>query len=207
MPPKAKFTREEIVLAALEVTRRSGIRAVTARVVGAELKVSTRPIFTYFNSIDELKSAVLQKAKEIYRSRLMRGMEDATPFLGIGKEYIRFAIEEKQLYRLIFLEASDFGLQHCAADTMRETQELLRGFLMKKYKLDAKTADSFYFDIWLAAHGIATLLVSEDCPIEREQIPQVLSRFSIALFRAYKQIPGFVDGSFDKDRLYKDEIK
>lgn len=206
MPPKAKFTKEQIVLAALEITRRNGIRAVTAREVGTELNVSTRPIFTYFSSIDELKKAVLEKAKEIYRSRILLGMEDPTPFLGVGKEYIQFAIEEKQLYKLIFFDADDFGLRHCAADTMRETQELLRSFLMEKYKMDAQTADSFYFDIWLAAHGIASLLVSDDCPMERYQIPQVLSRFSAALFRAYKQVPGFAEGTFDKDKLYNDEL-
>ena len=119
MPPKAKFTKEQIILAALEITRRSGIRAVTAREVGMQLNVSTRPIFTYFSSIDELKNAVLQKAKEIYRSRILLGLQDSAPFLCVSKEYLRFAVEEKHLYKLIFLDAGDFGLRHCAADTMR----------------------------------------------------------------------------------------
>ncbi len=206
MPPKAKFTKEQIILAALEITRRSGIRAVTAREVGMQLNVSTRPIFTYFSSIDELKNAVLQKAKEIYRSRILLGLQDSAPFLCVSKEYLRFAVEEKHLYKLIFLDAGDFGLRHCAADTMRETQVLLRSFLMEKYKMDAQTADSFYFDIWLTAHGIATLLVSDDCPLERQQIPQVLSRFGAALFRAYKQVPGFAEGTFEKDKLYNAEL-
>ena len=52
MPPKAKFTKDEMINAALAITRRSGIETVTAREMAAELGVSTRPIFTYFKSID-----------------------------------------------------------------------------------------------------------------------------------------------------------
>lgn len=51
-----------------------------------------------------------------------------------------------------------------------------------------------------------TLLVFDDCPMERQQIPQVMSRFSAALFRACKQVPCFAEGTFDKDKLYNDEL-
>lgn len=50
------------------------------------------------------------------------------------------------------------------------------------------------------------MLVFDDYPMERHQIPQVLLRFSAALFRAYKQVPGFAEGTFDKDKLYNDEL-
>lgn len=50
------------------------------------------------------------------------------------------------------------------------------------------------------------MLVFDDCPMERQQIPQVMSRFSAALFRAYKQVPCFAEGTFDKDKLYNDEL-
>ena len=52
MPPKVKFTKEEIVNAALDVARIKGVGAVTTRDIGAALGVSTRPIFTYFHSMD-----------------------------------------------------------------------------------------------------------------------------------------------------------
>ena len=51
MPPKAKFTPEEILRAALDITREHGIGAVTARELGNRLGSSARPIFTVFKSI------------------------------------------------------------------------------------------------------------------------------------------------------------
>ena len=50
MPPKPKFTKQEIVAAGLEVARERGAEAVSTRDIAAVLGVSTRPIFTYFRS-------------------------------------------------------------------------------------------------------------------------------------------------------------
>ena len=58
MPPKPKFTRDEIVSAALALVRERGESALTAREVGKALGVSSSPIFTTFRDMDELKAAV-----------------------------------------------------------------------------------------------------------------------------------------------------
>ena len=54
MPPKPKFTKEEIVAAALELVSEKGIEALTARELGVRLGSSARPIFTAFNSMEEV---------------------------------------------------------------------------------------------------------------------------------------------------------
>ena len=56
MPPKFRFTREEIVAAALAVTRRSGISGLTARSLAAELGCSVKPIFGLFKSMEAFDS-------------------------------------------------------------------------------------------------------------------------------------------------------
>ena len=55
MPPKFKFTREQIVAAALEVTRKNGITGLTARGLAAELGSSAKPIFGLFQNMEEGK--------------------------------------------------------------------------------------------------------------------------------------------------------
>lgn len=55
LPPKPKFTKDEITNAALTVAREKGIGAVSAREVAVVLGTSTRPIFTYYHTMDELK--------------------------------------------------------------------------------------------------------------------------------------------------------
>lgn len=58
MPPKPRFTREEIVAAALDIVSRQGIEALTARELGEVLGNSARPIFTVFRSMEELQQEV-----------------------------------------------------------------------------------------------------------------------------------------------------
>ena len=107
MPPKVKFQKEEIVNAALSVARRSGMDAVTAREVAKELNVSVGPIFTWFETMEQLKAEVFGRAKEIYRAYIERGLAGSIPFLEVWRQYLRFAREEPQLYRLLFLTRPD----------------------------------------------------------------------------------------------------
>ena len=59
MPPKVKYTREQILQAAVELTRERGFDAVTARDVGARLGTSAKPVYTAFTGMNELKAAVI----------------------------------------------------------------------------------------------------------------------------------------------------
>lgn len=103
MPPKAKFTKKEIIDAALQIARTRGMEAITARDVAAQLGVSTRPIFTYFSTMEEVRREVYASAERLYGERIARGLQNRRPFLGVGVEYLRFAQEEPQLYRILFL--------------------------------------------------------------------------------------------------------
>ena len=72
MPPKPKFSKEEIVSTALEIVREKGIEAVTARELGARLGSSARPIFTVFNSMEDVLHEILNSAKCIYSRGLRK---------------------------------------------------------------------------------------------------------------------------------------
>ena len=103
MPPKVKFTKDEIIQAALNVARVKGASSVSTRDIAAELQVSTRPIFTYFDTMEEVRAEIRKAAEVVYERYVQRGLAEPIPFLGVGMEYIRFAREEPQLYRLLFL--------------------------------------------------------------------------------------------------------
>lgn len=66
MPPKAKFTREEIIEGAFQIARTEGFDKITARELGKRLQSSARPVFTVFESMEEVKMEVIARAKEVY---------------------------------------------------------------------------------------------------------------------------------------------
>ena len=103
MPPKCKFTQEEIIQAALNIVRTDGIGAVTARALGAKLGSSPKPIFTFFDSMESLLQETVLAAKELYTGYALQGLHSDPPFLGVGMQYLKFAREEPKLFQLLFL--------------------------------------------------------------------------------------------------------
>lgn len=205
MPPKVKFQKEEIVGAALEVARKKGIGAVTAREVAEELGVSTRPIFTYYDTMDQLRRDVYERAKDHYRAYIQRGLAGPIPFLGVGRQYIRFAREEPQLYKLLFLTPPGEG--GGAMEALELSQGLARESVMRVYNMDAHTADCYFRDLWLVVFSFATLIVTDDCPYTDEQMLAVLTEISLSVCKAYKEIPGLPEGRFDRDAIFRELVK
>ena len=74
MAPKNKFTKEEIICAALDVVRAGGIGALTAKAIADILGVSTRPIFSYYKTMDEVKADVREAASELYEKYSEEGL-------------------------------------------------------------------------------------------------------------------------------------
>lgn len=203
MPPKVKFTKEEIVNAALNITRRRGAQAVTTRDIAAELGVSTRPIFTYFKSMDEVREEVRLAAQAVYERYAADGLRTRVPFFGVGMQHIRFAREEPELYRLLFLRSDERG---GALAAMRRLQEQVLPSIERIYRMDAATAEHYFRDMWLVGHSLSTLIVTGECPYDDAQIAQILTGFSLSLCRACKEVDGFVAGTFDRDAAFRAAI-
>ena len=99
MPPTAKVTKADIVGAALTIVRNKGATELNARAIASLLNCSTRPIFSNYKSMAELRTDVIRSGREIYQSYIEKGMSDPSlpAYKGSGMAYILFAKEEKEL--------------------------------------------------------------------------------------------------------------
>lgn len=206
MPPKVKFQREEIVEAAMNVACKKGIDAVTAREVAKELHVSVGPIFTWFESMEQLCAAVHDQAKDNYLDCLRQGLDSQIPFLGVWRQHLRFAREDPELYRLLFLTRPD-SVSGGALEVLKYSQDLARPSIMRIYNMDAQMADSFFRDIWLVAFSFTTLIATDDCPYTDDEILAVGTEISLSVCKAYKEIPGLSTGDFDRDAIFRELVK
>ena len=102
MPPKAQITKEMIVEAGLELVRMCGAEALNVRRVAAELKCSTQPVMYHFSTVEELKDEIYSAADEFHTGYIMNVGENEDSMLAIGMRYIKFAAEEKHLFRFLF---------------------------------------------------------------------------------------------------------
>ena len=202
MAPKNKFTKAEMVEAALQVVRAKGITGLTAKRIADQLGTSTQPVFTCFGSMDGAKREVYAAAIEVYDRYTDAGLKERIPFFGVGMQYIRFAREEPELYRLLFLPQSQEN-GYSAMEAMRHLQALVRPTLVSIYHITDQEADLYFRNLWLVVHSLSTLIVTGDCPYSDQEIGQILTGFSISVCKSIKEIPGFAAGTFDRDAAFQ----
>jgi hypothetical protein len=175
MPPKQRFTKEEVVRAALEITRRDGITALTARGLGAELDSSSRPIFTVFQNMNEVQNEMVLAARALYNQYISEGLSKPNSFKGVGMAYIQFAKEEPKLFHLLFMaenravpELTD--VLAMIDDNSSSILEAVQG----EYGLNDTDAKKVYQYLWIFTHGIATLCATKVCQFEEAEISRML---------------------------------
>lgn len=205
MPPKFKFNKSEITEAILSVARVKGLDNVTARDAAKALGVSTQPIFTCFANMEEAKREALAAAEKIYFDYAEKGLSEKVPFLGFGKAYIRFAKDEPELYKSLFLSNSSSESGGAVA-AMKKSLQKLRPYLMQIYKITEEEADIYFRDLWLVVYSIAALIVNGCCPYSNEEIGRILTEVSVSLCKSIKEIKGFASGDFDKDEIFKNLV-
>lgn len=200
MAPKNKFTREEMVEAALRVVRAKGIDGLTAKTLADELGTSTQPVFTAFGSMDAVRREVYAAAVRVYDGYTNTGLKEKIPFFGVGMQYVRFAREEPEPYRLLFLTRTQ---EYSAIKSMEHLRELVRPTLVKIYHITAAEADIYFRDLWFVVHSLSTLIVTGDCSYSDGEIGQILTGMSISICKSIKEIPGFAAGTFDRDGIFR----
>ncbi len=173
MPRKFRFTREEVIAGALELTRKGGMSALTARALGAELGSSSRPIFGLFQSMEEVRKEVMKAADDLYQGYLREEVAKAEypPYKASGMAYIRFAREEKELFKLLFMRDR-------SGEKIEDSRESIRWLLemiQQKLGLNEDDAYRFHLEMWIYVHGIATMLATSYLDLDEAYISRVVT--------------------------------
>ncbi len=160
MPRKNMFTREQIVSSALELVREQGMEALTARGLGEKLGASSKPIFSWLRSMEQVRAAVMEAADQVYQTYLKSGMQEGKypPFKAAGMAYIRFAKEEKQLFRLLFMR--DRSHEPHQEKEGAEVAALMTELVQKNAGLNEQSARMLYLENWIYVHGIASMIAT-----------------------------------------------
>lgn len=187
MPPKAKFTKEEILSAALDIVRSKGIDALTARLLADALNSSPRPIFTVFAGMDEIVREVILKAKSLYAEYVRCGLTCVPQFKGVGVQYILFAIEEPKLFQLLFMNERGSVPPLCEVlQLIEDSFEEILASITNAYGFDRDTALRLYYHMWIYSHGIATLCATKMCSFTADDISRMLTEVCASLIKKIK---------------------
>ena len=188
MPPKAKITKEMILNTVLELTRETGFEAVNARSIAGKLQCSTRPIFTCYENMEELKNEFLAFAYEYYEQYVShyRKSENISPYLILPVSYIEFARKEPHLFKLLFINDMDLEMTE-AKDFYKETDNEKKAQLFSEtVGIDLEKAKVIFLDLFLYTHGIAVLTATQKLVLDRKNAEKMLMNILSAFIRQEK---------------------
>lgn len=175
MPPKAKITKEMIVNAAFEITRGEGADKVNARTVAQALCCSTQPVMYHFTKIEDLKRAVYEKTGWFHTEYLMNVISQEDAMLEIGLNYIRFAVEEPNLFRFLF--QSGFAAENSLAEMVdAEGAAPVVSAMQEAMRLNLEQTKEVFLTLAMFVHGYASMVVNNALEYDENVVANQLER-------------------------------
>lgn len=187
MPPKPKFTKEEITAAALDLVSERGLGALTARDLGNRLGSSARPIFTAFKNMEEVQQAVRDAAMDRFVSYAQKAVRYTPAFKQMGMQMLLFAREEPRLYELLFMKND--GTPHLLEEgylSRDKTAMLAMEMIQKNYGLDREDARKLFHHVWIFTFGIGALCATGMCSFSDEELNELLGQDFMAIMAQIK---------------------
>ena len=186
MPPKTRITKEMIVNAAIEVAKQSGYENINARSVSKQLHCSTQPVMYHFSTVDAMKRASYAQVDRLHSEYMTAILPEQDPVLGIGLNYIRFAVEEPQLFRFLFQsgDAEENSLLE-----MIDSKELIPvlAAMQEGAGLSMEKTRQIFLTVALFAHGYASIIANNALEYNEELVAAHLERAWNGAFLAATQ--------------------
>lgn len=172
MPPRVKITKKDIIKTAVELVKANGAYAINARAIAASLNCSTQPVFSNFRTMEELEKATLTAAYEVYLNFIKKEVESGKypQYKSFGMAYIRFAKEEKELFKLLFMRDRT-GEDMSESPDFEESVQMI----MKANGVSLEKARLMHLEMWTCVHGIGTMLATSFLSLEWEMISDMLT--------------------------------
>ena len=180
MPPQKRIFREDILEAAADLVRQEGPAALSVRNIAKKLGCSTQPVYLSFSGMDALRGELSALAVRELLEAVGYGRKEATLY---GMDYIRFAVREKNLFRFLFMRRNAYEE---LKESLRPILEDSIGRLMERYHIGREEAHHFHDQLWMHAHGIASMAATGFCEWNMDKVARMLAECEQYLGRKYE---------------------
>lgn len=182
MPAKKQVTKEMILDASMKLLREHGYEAVTIKELAKELSCSTQPIYLSFSGMEELRNELIPLAIETFEKYMKSRNLDGVIRL-YETAYIQFAKNEPHLFCFLFMRPNAFVE---IKQVLLPLIERSISQLMDTYHIDHDEADMLHDQLWMHAHGIATMVATNFCSWNMKKVDKMLSDCKCAFTKSYE---------------------
>ena len=184
MPAVRKVSKEQIIDAAVDVLRDDGFSAINARSVAKKLGCSTQPIYFSFRNMEELKAALTERAIQMHTQRVRDSLRihegNDSRYSSYGMGFVKFAAEEKQLFRWLYLESEQLGPYQ--NDVL--TSEVI-SVITEEFGYEEDVARRLHQDMVYFTYGLAILANTDHLHLTEAELREAFRREFRALIAIY----------------------
>lgn len=178
MPPQKRIFRQDILQAAARLVADQGPGALSVRNLARVLNCSTQPIYSAFENMDALHTALIDYVREHY----LRAQ--ASSYKQVALSFLNFARSQKNLFRLVYLRQRPAGEtifeDPNAAQTIRQLEEHL--------ELSEEEAAELHRRMEYYCYSLAVMMATEYLDFSEEQLSRELSEYYRIILSYYKQV-------------------
>ncbi|MDQ0271175.1 TetR/AcrR family transcriptional regulator [Cytobacillus purgationiresistens] len=184
MAPKKRINREDIISVAFQLIKSEGIESLNARNLAKRLGCSTQPVFSEFNTMEELKQELFEQAGYYFLEYLERATSSYNQLYSFGLAFIDFVQKERNFYQLIFMSGALNNIN--ILDVCKANYNLVTN-LAEHYSLSFRNTEKMFIQLLLYLQGIAAVLYSNEEAFQTEEIKEYLKDACEAFLEAYKE--------------------
>lgn len=166
--------RAALVDAGLKALETTTIADLSLRQLARAVGVSATAVYRHFPDKQALMQALASEGIEQlgrYQQAAAAAGSDADAFGATGRAYVRFALANPALFRLIFGECRDVG-QSIFGDNLASS--LLRDKALAATGGDDEAARQLMIQAWAVVHGLAMLMLDGQLPADEALIDRVI---------------------------------
>lgn len=159
MPPKILVTKEDIIEATIDLIRKQGSQALSARKIAFELGCSSQPIYRVFASMEDLAVEVHSHVQEAELKYAIQYWEKDKTLVSLLDGFMNYAMEERNLRDFVEqMEEDKWNLVH-------KQYPFDLGEMMDYFKMDPilkglpdSNVENLILNLIIYLHGLANLL-------------------------------------------------
>lgn len=184
---------EALIRAGHAACQTAGPSGLVIRDLAATCGVSPAAAYRHFSSIDHLRAAVSQRAREDLARHMLQACEQASGgrtaaerarqrFHAIGEGYVRFALAEPQLFATAFTACSAFPTRPDAPSAWQVLVDAI-DMLITTGVMPESRRDEAPWIAWSSVHGLSSILLNQTMP-EPADVNRMIERVLQGVKRA-----------------------
>jgi AcrR family transcriptional regulator len=183
--PKQKINKKMVIDAAFEIARTNGYETITVNQIADKLGCSVQPVYSYCNSMDELRDELKHKIHEYFRHEMTARIDVNDFYYTTAIALLTLASTEQNLFRL-FIHSQRDQIKTVPDFILLLTDPSFARIAAAKFGFNPDAEHMLHYSLAVFTYGMALMLNTTQ--ISMDEAKALLKNTYSALLQSAKRM-------------------